>query len=235
MVSHAWKKALIASDLHVPYHDSAALQVLIRRIHTWHPDILILNGDVLDCHSVSHFPRTPGGPNLQVEIDAARKVIKRLRSALGRGKFVYLEGNHEFRLQRLLRENPGLHGLKCLELPSLLEIPTECFHPQHEPYRWPGVLAVQHEDGSAANGRLKALDRLSRWQEPVVIVGHSHRLSVQYARDRGGIGCSVECGCLCSIPAAQKEYVRRPPTWDLGHVEVCEVPGHFPRVTPVFY
>jgi DNA-binding transcriptional regulator LsrR (DeoR family) len=49
------KKAIILSDIHVPYHDQAALSVALAYAKDYAPDMIVLNGDIIDFYGASSY------------------------------------------------------------------------------------------------------------------------------------------------------------------------------------
>lgn len=230
-------RILCASDLHIPIHDVAAVEALIHRIRVWHPQVVVLLGDLIDMAAVSRFPRAPGGPSLQDELDVAKKVLRRLRKALGMGRLVLVGGNHENRLEGLLRANPGLYDLDCLEVPALLGLPDAEWHPEGE-----GVVVsgchFQHSFGDryARPTEQQALLRLTSAGNGVkaYFTGHSHRMSSILMTHPGGVGGVYETGCLIDRRQAQKQYMKlNPQHWHHGWLEILTDGKTYPRVTQV--
>lgn len=230
-------RLLVASDLHLPKNHQDATKELLERIRTSHPDMVVLNGDIIDGESISHFLTKPNAPSFQQELDAASQFFKEFRSAVGRGRWEYTLGNHCDRLRKLQWANPGLYGLRCLEFHNLLNIPEARVHPFGDvvyfgPTGEERQVAVYHGDKRLTHTDKVARDRLTQTKAQVVIVGHTHRMKVVTVEDRLGKGTSVECGCLYDL--LKVEYAKPAPLWDLGWVEVTMAPGRHPRVTPVY-
>ena len=119
-------------DVHVPYHDRAAIGAALKFGRDFRPDLVIVGGDLLDCHSISRYEKDPRrlGETVQKEIDGAASVIAAVDS-LG-ADTILLTGNHDARIEALAVSVPGLAGLDALRLDSLLSLPP----------RW-GVLPSQ--------------------------------------------------------------------------------------------
>jgi predicted phosphodiesterase len=95
----ATKKILSLSDLHMPFHDTEALEMALE--HDGNADILVLNGDILDCYSVSSYSKDKGIP-LQVEYQLALDFIREMTSRFEEVHLV--KGNHENRVDRYLSQ-----------------------------------------------------------------------------------------------------------------------------------
>lgn len=109
-------------DLHIPYHDSKAVQNVLNYAKDYKPDTILLNGDILDCDSISSHVkgnlRAIEGKTLRKEYDEGERFLEKLRDSCPKSRVVWLEGNHEFRVQRWLDEHPQAQGL--------LEVPNGC-------------------------------------------------------------------------------------------------------------
>lgn len=76
-------------------------------------DEIVLLGDYADFHSVSRHPKDPTLPQiLEKEIESVNEGLDQLDKLFSHSKKVYLEGNHEQRLERYLFEKaPALFGV----------------------------------------------------------------------------------------------------------------------------
>ena len=227
-------RILVLSDLHVPLHHEDAVEEVLKRIRTWHPGVVVLLGDVLDSYSISRFMKNPNGPKFQEELDATKEILSKIRSATGRGRLEYLAGNHEDRLRQLLWEIPALNGLKALDLPSLLDFPENRFLPyEKDTYLKIENIAFYHGGEIRKNNETTAKYRLLSADSQVICIGHTHKMSVTYIRDRAGLGVSVETGCLSDPKKA--EYLKTRKLWDLGWVEIVTDSGYkLPKIQPIF-
>lgn len=93
------QRVLALSDFHVPYN----LPVETFSEYAGNVDVLVLNGDIMDCQSISFFPRKYR-INFVEEMVKARQLIMDLIDTI-HPKCVYItKGNHEHRLIRYLSE-----------------------------------------------------------------------------------------------------------------------------------
>ena len=93
------KRILAISDLHIPYH----YPVDIFSAYVGNVDVIVLNGDVMDCQSISLFPKKYR-INLIDEMVEARQYIIDLIELVKPKKVIVLKGNHEYRMLRYLSE-----------------------------------------------------------------------------------------------------------------------------------
>jgi hypothetical protein len=176
-------KVLLVPDVHVPYHDVRAWDLMLRAGAVLKPTHVVVLGDMLDCAAISAHSKDPTRiARFKEEVAAGRKALEQL-SALGARKKMFVEGNHEFRLPRYLRDHaPEL--VDMVSLPDLLRLKETGW--QYVPYRSyakVGLLHVTHETGHAgANAHVKALNDF----QDNVAIGHVHRMGITYAGNAKG-------------------------------------------------
>jgi predicted phosphodiesterase len=221
-------RTLVISDLHVPYHDESAVELALRVVDAWHPDQIIVNGDLIDAYSVSKYDKDPerlmdGG--LQEEADAARRILRRfnaslqyrtrIKTLLPKRRIIVKPGNHENRVMLYLRRHPELHGVRALRIPDLLGLDAEGIEYQDAPTILAnGALRVSHgtrvrqKAGYTATAELeKAMHRFGG------ITGHTHRIGTVYAATDNEIISWSEGGCLCDLNPG---YIDGQPNWQQG-------------------
>lgn len=93
------KRILTISDMHVPYH----YPVSIFKDYYGLVDVLILNGDIMDCQSISHFPKQYR-INIVREMIETRQYINDLINLIRPRKVIITKGNHEHRMVRYLSD-----------------------------------------------------------------------------------------------------------------------------------
>ena len=93
------KKIIIASDLHVPYHDVRAVQLWLQVCNAIGPDIVVINGDLYDFHGISQYDRDPDRrTKLKDEIQTGHAILAMVQA----GEKHLILGNHEDRLRKYL-------------------------------------------------------------------------------------------------------------------------------------
>ena len=165
---------LILGDVHVPFEDRRAWELVLRVGARLKPVHLWLMGDFMDCYVVSAHDKDPQRKGLfEAEVQHARARLSEL-DALGAQRKVFLEGNHEQRLKRFLAQRaPELDGL--VNLPELLRLRERGW--TWVPYRSHlkvGKIHLTHDVG--ATGRNAIFRNLDTYQHSV-LAGHTHRLA----------------------------------------------------------
>lgn len=221
-------------DLHAPYHDETAWETTIKIVAKTKPDRLVIGGDFVDCYACSSFDKHPArSQNLKTEIDLARKELFRLVRAAN-CPIWYLEGNHEFRLERYLCQRaPELYGL--ISIKNLMLEGTRGI--EWVPYRQHltlGKVIYTHDVGHA--GVYAGKHTLTACGHNVVFF-HTHRGGL--VTDGNHVGekrFSLNCGWLGDLEAV--DYMHRVKTKDwihgLGLLDECPKTGLvWPQFVPI--
>jgi len=94
----------IINDLHIPFHDQRAIDLVLDAFEDIGIDRLILNGDILDFYQLnSHGPKHPMVQTmLQDEISSGQKFISDTRKRFPGVEIIFNAGNHCYRLDRFI-------------------------------------------------------------------------------------------------------------------------------------
>lgn len=88
-------KALIINDLHIPFHREEVIIDIILK-HRDDIGIIIFNGDIMDCESISVFPKEYRIPLIE-EMIVVHKLLRKIDRLTPNIKKVMIRGNHELR------------------------------------------------------------------------------------------------------------------------------------------
>lgn len=93
------ERVLVLSDLHIPFHKEEDIINIVKE----HSNVstIIFAGDILDCFSVSTFPKEMHIP-LYEELKIASSFLRRIDRLTPNTKKIIFRGNHEFRFKRYL-------------------------------------------------------------------------------------------------------------------------------------
>jgi len=210
------QKVLIIPDCHVPYHNKKAWNLVLQVAKKWKPDMCVLMGDWVDFYSISSHQKTLKKRDFKREITSANKELDKLDTILGnRTKKVYIEGNHENRLDRYLMDKaPDL--LDFVKTKELLQLEPRGW--KHIPYKMDfkiGDLYLTHDIGVAGkNAAFRAADAY----QANIITGHTHRMVyVGQGNVRGKSFISASFGWLGDHRQAEYMYrVKAARDWVLG-------------------
>ena len=216
-------RCLILSDIHIPYHDQAALAIALEFARDWKPTVIVLNGDILDAQEISSHPKDKHNPiTFQDEINEARQFLRVLRHDHKKARIYYTMGNHENRLERYLTQHaPELSSVTSLALDELLDLqalgiefidqrckltvpPFEIFH---------GSI-IRKDAGNSVRGHMTR-------RGGSVAMGHTHRMGIVARTDRNGVHWGVENGHL-SDPDPDWTH---DPDWQQGFSCIEETDG----------
>jgi predicted phosphodiesterase len=179
------QKVLFIPDTHVPYHNRLAWHTMLTAMRDWRPEHIVILGDFTDMYSVSAHEKDPRrASKLEWELEATHECLDALDNLGARWKY-YVEGNHEDRWTRYLRdrcpefaiiEGRGLHLREQLRL-------TE------RGWRWTpykrtlklGKLYITHDLGKA--GRNAHRDAEATYQA-CTIIGHTHSMEYSVVGNR---------------------------------------------------
>ena len=206
---------LVIADLHIPYHDKRAVKLMLKAAADLKPKYILINGDFLDCYSVSSHSKDPRRSlKLRQEVDTALEVLDRIDD-LGAKHKIFIGGNHCDRLERYLQDKaPELFDF--IDIPGILELKKRNW--AYVPYKHDakiGKLWFTHDVGVAGrNAMFKALDTYQH----SIITGHTHRLNyVVEGNATGEVKLSAQFGWLGdakSVDYMQRQTVLK--NWALG-------------------
>lgn len=222
-------------DIHVPFHDPRALGAALKYLadHRW--DIVIQLGDAIDLDIISRFvvhkPRLVEGRRIKSDVEdtqaVLRSIVKAARAKNPKARVVFLEGNHEHRLERLIDAAPHLDGLmNAPQLLGLTELGVEWvpYESTGEIFRV-GKLAFIHGAYHNLHHAKKHVDQYGL----SVAYGHLHDISMHtgaaFELPKGDLWgskvsgihaskCAISLGCLCDYN--QKYINGRPSKWQQG-------------------
>ena len=171
----------ILSDVHIPYHDEAALAAAVAYLKKRKPDVLLLNGDFADFYTISRYTKNPKKRNFKREVKLLREGLSWLRSQFASSRIVYKLGNHDERWDHWLWNHaPEISDLPQVRLPSILGAKKHGieFVGDGRPVM-AGKLAVFHGHELSGGPFVPAMPARSAFLRTTasVMVGHHHRTS----------------------------------------------------------
>lgn len=211
------KLALLIPDVHKPYDDKKAYNLMLEVASTLPLDEIVILGDYADFYAVSSHKKDPR--ILQMLTDEVEDVINgldQLDKNFKDVKKVFIEGNHEYRLERYLCDvAPALFGVTDTEhLLKLVGRPNWKFVP-YSPHQMHKVLgshlSARHESlGTTAKATSqKALCSL--------VYGHIHRIEESHIVGLDGTNhVSFSVGWLGNKYSRVFNYVKQHWQWQLG-------------------
>lgn len=194
------KKLWVGGDFHFPFHDRQAIMTALTQAEGC--DVILLNGDVMDCYSESKFAKNPMHRLLKEEADLVRDFLEYLRGRFKKSRILFKFGNHEKRHQDYINRNADvLTGLDETLLPALLRFNIHGIEEIHHTQLIRcGKLNIihGHEYGGGGginvgrNYLLKAFDN--------ILFNHWHKeASYPQPKINGEIVGAWAVGCLCKL------------------------------------
>ncbi len=212
---------LVLADIHIPYHDEAALQAALeydRSVNT-----IILNGDLIDFYQISTFIRHPKKPDIRYEIDLLRSFLTQLRDMYPKAQIYYKEGNHEERWHKyMLVKAPELYDLQIADLDEIFELTKLGIHyiKDKRPIRAGKLTIIHGHEYFGGGGNLVSPARTFYLKaKHNVMLGHFHQTSEHTEPNiQGDTLASWSTGCLCDL---SPEYSPKPYNkWNHGFATV---------------
>lgn len=216
------KRALILYDVHLPYHDSVALEAAINHGIETECDAVILAGDFMDFFACSRWEKDPRKRNFKQEIETAREMLAELRRLFPKKQIIWKLGNHEERWEKFLAlKAPELLGIDDFELENI------CRCKEHNirmmTHRAPIVIGDKlhiihgHEFGKTMTNPVNPSRGLFLKGISNSMCGHYHQTSSHTAKaiTQKTISC-WSSGCLCDM---HPDYAPMN-NWNHGFIEV---------------
>ena len=169
------ERIVFIPDTHVPFHNKKAFNLVKKVIKTLGVNTMVTLGDFADFYSVSSHSKDPKRKlNLLQEINAVNKALDEL-DALGCKKKYYIEGNHEWRYARYIRDKaPELSEMNSIPKMFRLKERGWKFTPYME-HTTIGKLHLTHDTGKA--GKTAHSAARADFGEKNVVIGHTHRMA----------------------------------------------------------
>jgi UDP-2,3-diacylglucosamine pyrophosphatase LpxH len=208
---------MVLPDLHLPVHDRSALRIVLKAFDYLKPQRLVILGDWLDAafasaHPASSRKEAKQGGYIASEIEPCRRLLEEFEEHAK--EIIYIEGNHEFRVERLITRNGGAWlAIPELVLPSKLLsmnrkkkftwIPYQHNATSKDGYSLPhykiadGLIAV-HGWSTSKHSARKHLELVRGWS---IVHGHTHRAQSDSARHpmTGRVNQAWSPGCLAQL------------------------------------
>ena len=195
------KKVLIISDIHFPFHDRQALMTALEQGESC--DVILLNGDVMDCYSESRFMKNPKHRMLHDELNLVRDFLEYLRSRFKKKRILFKLGNHELRHQHYIFKNAdALSGLPDLEISNLLKFAQYGIEEvkQSQLIRSGSLNILHGHEYRGGAGTINISRQMLLKTFDNIIIGHFHQTNSYTVRkvNQDIIGAWAT-GCLCKL------------------------------------
>ena len=199
------KKLGVFGDVHIPYHDNTALEVMFKKFEEEKVDSIFINGDLLDFYQLSFHEKDPREVHFKGEIEAGKEFLAYIRNRFPDIPIYYITGNHENRFERYLRIKASeLLDIDECRLDVILHVAE--YRIEYLPFRSKvvfGDYTIEHGDKiPGAGGVVPARTLLMRLKSNS-IVNHFHKSSESSQRIYGvGEPTNIRAyslGCMCDL------------------------------------
>lgn len=206
LVKRVKGSVLIFSDAHV-WSDEAfqpAYWCMLKLIKELQPSVIVANGDIFDCASISRFPSSGDDiPTLKEELEIAKIFLLNIEKVAPKNcSLIFTIGNHDqrwaVRLANAAKEFKGIEGFDF-----------QSHFPSWD-FCWSLVLNEGIEGGETLikhrmNGGIHSAYNNVLRSGIHVVTGHSHALrAVPYNAYNNRRRWAVECGMLSALPINAK-------------------------------
>jgi len=196
----AYSRTLILSDLHIPYHNVRALNAVFNFALKQQIKAILLNGDLIDMHTLSKFLVDPRKRNFKQEIETTNLFLDILQYAFPSAKVYYKVGNHCERLEKyLMAKAPELLGFEEYKLSNLLKTYAR------------GIEVIEDK-------------RIINMGPLAVLHGHEVNMRGTTVNPARTLFLKVKKSCLCSHLHASSQHTEKRldghliSTWSTGHL-----------------
>jgi UDP-2,3-diacylglucosamine pyrophosphatase LpxH len=215
---------MVLPDLHVPFHDEKALACVLAAYRQLRPQKVVVLGDWLDCeafssHGVSSMAELRAYRFLDDEVHPCNRILDQLQRF--NNDLVFIEGNHEFRIERWAATMGAKLGPDLYKLVSPRRLLGEgrkkfTWVPYNEPlshYKITPDLWALHGWSFAKSA---ARVHQSKAVSVSVVHGHTHRMQMESRRDpsNGRILKAWSPGCLSKLQPLYR--MQHPTEWVHG-------------------
>lgn len=199
---YPYKKALILSDIHLPYHDLDALIAAVEHGLKKGVDSIYLNGDILDCYQISRFIKDPRAMSFNDEREMFWEFISYLKET--NLPITFKMGNHEERWNHyLMRQNPELYGMDDFNFETILGLKDhgiKFVSGRQKCYMGKLIVIHGHEFGESVFSPVNPSRGMFLKAKCSVLFGHNHQTSSHHENNLQGDGMACfSTGALCQL------------------------------------
>jgi len=196
------KKIGILSDIHLPYHNLEALTEAITAMKRESVDAVLLNGDTIDCHSLSRFMKDPKKRDFKYEIDTLKAFFEKLDEIL-KCKIYFKIGNHEARYEHFLMQKAHeLKGIEDFEFTNIIKAREKGIEviESNRYMKMNGLNGIHGHEYFGITSPVNIARGLYMKGKTSAFQGHNHQTSEHTETDmNGNITTTWSIGCLSEL------------------------------------
>jgi len=194
----------VMSDLHVPYHKEAAVKLALKEAKKRRADVVLLNGDIIDCFALSRWEKDPRERNFRREVEMTRQLLEAISELFPDARKLFKLGNHEERYQSYMQlKAPELLDLDDFQFEHVLrleEFGWECVK-DCRPIRLATLNVLHgHEYRFSISNPVNPARGLFLRGKVHAMCGHFHQSSAhnEATLEDKSIAC-FSMGCMCDL------------------------------------
>lgn len=212
------RKVLVLADVHCPYHSKTALWEAIRAGQNADVDTVILMGDLMDFHRISRYPNEPDTLSFKNELMVGSQLVFSIRDAFPDCRILYIQGNHEARLEAYIKRNASeFFNMPELHMSLLLDLANHEIDYVVDGFIHCGDMSFLHGHEIPGIGGVNPSRKLYAKMKKSAICGHLHRPESFYTRD--GAGKMIQCHVVGHLGEPNPKYWMRN-DWQHGYAIV---------------
>lgn len=210
------ERVVFLGDTHFGCEDPDAIRLALEVTQQTKPDYVYLIGDILDTNELKKYDKNPDDPGFDVEIEKGNAFLDDLQARTKSPKMVWLDGNHEERLNAFKWKLPKF-ARTMLTIPFVMGLKKRKI--RYCPYLngKGGVMHrkgmfVEHGDRHCKHSSYTAKNMFED-RKVSGISGHTHRLGSFYCTSLAGNQEWYENGCLRNLSPS---WLPGTPNWQQG-------------------
>jgi len=198
-------KVGILSDIHLPYHNLDALTEAITALKREKVDAVLLNGDTIDCHTLSRFAKDPKKRDFKYEVDTLKSFFEKLDEIL-KCKIYFKIGNHEARYEHFLMQKAHeLKGIEDFEFSNIIKAKEKGIDviESNRYMKLNGLNGIHGHEYFGVTSPVNIARGLYMKGKTSAFQGHNHQTSEHTETDmNGNITTTWSIGCLSELHPA---------------------------------
>lgn len=228
-----WLTGVVVSDIHSHYCDPFGERVFFDVLAITKPDVVVVNGDLVDFPEVSTHPQFPGhfGMSLGDEVEWARRFLAHIRALLPDATIYFVVGNHEYRIVRYVADTArALHSLSPFDFDTSFgmtenQISLVCRSNFLAPSRkrkasdvdqnWMCLRDCYYITHGTRCGPGAAAKEMQRYATSGTS-GHTHTPALVFGHSARGYTSWMTTPALANVAAVGRDYVHGPHNWTMG-------------------
>ena len=195
-----YKKILVISDMHLPYHHKDSIEFLKEINKEYKPDFVLSIGDLLDFHAISMHSHDPDLYSAGHELQQSRIYVKELESICQ--EMLEVDSNHfSFVYRRALKYGMSIQFLK--DYGDFLGT---------KKWKWVDDLTLTMSNGQRCfftHGRSADILKVSQTSGMSAVQGHYHtKFLISWWANTDNLFFAMNVGCLINQKSMAFNYAK---------------------------